>query len=225
VRITNDNGQTYTIPDKTRVLPKARLALVLADIGLYDRRMPREVILVYADGSKKLSTTGTVTATYVPPPIAINKPNEPMTLLGFGKGVSVATSGKNLSSTSVVANAIPAVLPSPLANPEVVMLSPTPKSDALGSVENVGTTSSSAKSSANVAVENSKKVQADSVHSAPKEMTPVEKATTPESTTTPQTAAGVQSVSGMPTWLLLIVGSMLLGTGVFASWVIGKNHS
>ena len=40
-----------------------------------------------------------------------------------------------------------------------------------------------------------------------------------------QTAAVMQSVSGAPMWLLMLAGLALLGTGIYASWVIGKNPS
>jgi hypothetical protein len=171
VRIINGSSQTYTIPDKTRALPKSRLALVLTDIGLTDRRMPREVTLMYADGSKKLSVAGTVAPSYVPPPIAINKPNEPMTLLGFGKAVSLATVGVPLSSTSKIAAA----------------------------------------------------TEMPKVQNRTNDVTPADTPSSVESM--PQTAATASAMSGIPAWLLLIAGSMLLGTGLFASWVIGKNPS
>jgi hypothetical protein len=202
VRLVNGSSQTYTIPDKTRVLPKSRLALALVDIGLTDRRMPREVTLMYADGSKKLSVTGTVTPSYAPSPIAINKPNEPMTLLGFGKAVSLAVAGQNLSSTSTAA--VVASADSVAAVP-IASVVPEVKKVPLRAVAQ----------------------RAPSPTLSKKEIHGEVPVVTPETPidSNPQTAAGVQSMSSIPTWLLLIVGSMLLSTGVFASWVIGKNPS
>lgn len=203
MRLTN-NSQVYTFPDKTRVLPKQKLTLTLTDIGFSDHRMPREVTLLAADGRKKVTAVGAVP---VPETVvtASSRPLAPMTVLGYGQSVSTGLplAAASFAQSSVTQKVVAA------AQPVINTKAPLPRKKVV------------ARATSPLAVKTSGITVAESASTNSNGTTNTEVAVSPET----QTASLMQSGSGIPTWLLLIVGTMLLGTGIFASWVIGKNPS
>lgn len=78
--------QTYTFPDKTRILPKQSLTLVLNDIGITDPRTPKTIALRSAGGALVGTAQGRSTA-HDAAPTARSAPLAPMTVLAFGAQV------------------------------------------------------------------------------------------------------------------------------------------
>jgi hypothetical protein len=94
VRLENSSGQTYIFPDKTRILPHQALFLQLADLAFSDMVRPREITLISALGTLRITARGSVGG-------ALQNGGEvqslsgtygsrvPMTVLGVGSRVDV----------------------------------------------------------------------------------------------------------------------------------------
>jgi PKD repeat protein len=202
--------QNYTFPDKTRVLAKQKLTLALADIGLTDRRMPRDITLISADTSRKVSVQGTVGTALPVQTAALRVASTPMTLLGYGAQVPivhVATVAPAQSARNIVA------IDTPEEVHETNEVHENSNSPTLKENEGASTTKEAPHTAKAPHEEKIVAAQPIIAEAAEKPVLPNKS----------QTAATSSAVPSVPLWMLSVAGLALLATGLYTSWVIGEN--
>lgn len=211
---THNTTQTYTFPDKTRILPQKKLTLTLTDIGLTDPRRPREVVLIFADGIRKLTAQGLVVAP--PPPVtAVNAPSAPMTLLGYGQTVPAVVSSYTFTPSTRVAAAvsIPPTVTTPKAHVSTVRRATTRTKMTLARAQAAPVASRSGTPGA----------LAQAPQDVGSQKTVPEDVALAENIATTQTSTAMNTLPYTPAWVLVVAGLALLVSGVYASWVVGKS--
>jgi hypothetical protein len=222
---THNTTQTYTFPDKTRILPQKKLTLTLADIGLTDPRRPREVVLIFADGVRKLTAHGVVV---VPPPAttAVNAPSAPMTLLGYGKTVPATVSRYTFTTTRPSVSSDKHVLQGNDLAAASSLHSAQLQKAPVAKTHRAATRTKKMLARAQVAPVAARvgatAAPAEVANNTKPHTTEPEYAAATEGGVEEQTATAMNTLPYTPTWVLVVAGLALLGSGLYASWVVGK---